>query len=57
MDKTAKNGSVLMTQAGKRKPGKLKKISGNQGFFGGGADQDRTGDLLHAMQSLLVWHA
>ena len=23
---------------------------GNQGYFGGGADQDRTGDLLNAIQ-------
>jgi hypothetical protein len=29
-----------------------KSSRGKQGYFGGGADQDRTGDLLNAIQAL-----
>ena len=41
-----------MTQAKRRRSGKSNKNQGDQGFLGGGADQDRTGDLLNAIQAL-----
>ena len=52
MDKTAKNGSVLVTQAENNNQGNQIKIRGKMGLSGGGADQDRTGDLLNAIQAL-----
>jgi hypothetical protein len=49
VDKAAKKGSVLVTQAKNKISGNSNKNQGKQGFFGGGADQDRTGDLLNAI--------
>ncbi len=31
---------------------KFLNYQGKRGYFGGGADQDRTGDLLNAIQAL-----